>query len=172
MDAFMNDVKQLFEAQDRLREFGASVNKTRKPLRVRERELSQSVTEYMRANRIDACDYRGEKLVLKYCERAAPITPDAVREAVRAVSGDSALADRCLTALEGRAPRQTVSLRRVKARKARAARGRARAGARTADAPALAPVILPGGPPAGPPGVSGHVADTAPPALSEISDDD
>lgn len=170
MDAFMNEVKQLFEAQDRLREFGASVNQTRKPLRVRERELSQSVTEYMRANRIDACDYRGEKLVLKLAERGPPITPGAVREAVHSCSGDAALADRCVAALASRAPRQTVTLRRVKGKRPRAPRARRPPAAAASSGIGSASTTMPAALPA--PVIYATAGDSAPPALSEYSDDD
>jgi hypothetical protein len=177
MDAFMNDVKQLFDAQDRLRQFGASVNQTRKPLRERERELSQTVAAYMRENRIDVCDYRGEKLVLKVMERAAPITLDAVREAVRAASGDGALSERCVSALAARPLRQTVALRRVKGKRPRPAprSSRAQAGA-GAPSTAAVPVALPAAVPASAAipvgGANMGVIDSAPPLLSELSDDD
>ena len=118
IEDFSQNVKNMFEIQDRIRAIASEAKTKRDPLKKQVDELEGNIKTYMSSSNIEVCNYQDERLELKNVVRFGSLTKKSLEAGLVTYFQDEDKAKECFDSIMGFiGSKELEVLKRLKNRK-------------------------------------------------------
>jgi len=121
-DQFKQNVKHMFELQDKMKEIAAATKVQRDPIKEQINVLQEEVKEFMQQSKVDVCTYQDDRLELQKVTRYGSLTKKSLKEGLlKHFNNDETRADIVFNAIiDHIGSKEQLILKRLKNRKRKA----------------------------------------------------